>query len=221
MILDIVKLAEKCFRYSNTVRSDYMPQATNLPDGTLPEWVYKSIYSKLDNPGLLDKKNITMQKCFNPITERSQIIAYANANRNDGAIIIFEDFDGKYKEVFSEKLRLILSVQTHHPDIIMVCMDESGTGTATVNFHIIRYTKNGYRNVWQGLADYFDNNYSPQLRFEVTAGISFSNTGELIHSIFKKLYKEGNATNPVSIEKLFDIYVYNDGYMQYQFVKRL
>ncbi|MCX8131283.1 MAG: hypothetical protein N3I35_14440 [Clostridia bacterium] len=198
-----------------------MPQVANLVDGELPEWVCNSIYSKLENPGLLDKKNIIIQKCFDPITAKSMIIAYANANKYDGAFSIFEDTDGKYKEIFGTRVKLIVSVQIRHPNIILASMDESGTGASSVNFHVIKNTSKGYKNVWQGLANFYDQSYFPQHCFEVTAGISFSDNGELIHSILKRIYMQGNQANPVSVEKLFDIYVYNESNAQYQFVKRL
>lgn len=197
-----------------------MPQSTNLLDVTLAEWAYKSINSKLDNPGMLDKKNISVQKCFNPTTGKSQIMAYGSANKLDGAFVICEDSDGDYREIYASKHKLILSVQIQHPNIVLVCMDESGTGAATASFHLIRHTNSGYKNVWNGLANHYDTNYSPQFCFEVTAGISFSNTGELIHSAFKKLYEHGNPTNPVNTEKIFDIYKFDEDYMQYQFVRR-
>lgn len=197
-----------------------MPRDLNIIDSEIPEWIYKSISSKLDNPGSLDKKNISLQKSFNPLSSKSQITAFANAGKSDSALIVFEDFDGIYHEIFSAKLKLILSVQIRHPNIIVVCMDESGTGTATCNFYIFRYTGTGYRAVWQGLSNYNKNNCYPQINFEVTAGINFSCDGELSHSILRKLYRQGNSTNPENVEKFCDIYSYDEDKMSYKFIKR-
>jgi hypothetical protein len=99
-------------------------------------------------------------------------------------------------------------------------MDEIGTDVRTCNFHVIRSTNNGYKIVWQGLANYCDHN-NPQFTFEVTACINFADNGELIHSTLKRIYNQSNYTNPTNIEKVYDIYVYNKSNMQYQFVKRL
>ena len=95
-----------------------MPQVTNSPEEMLPEFVYMSIYSKLNNPGSLDKKNINLHRCYNPISKRMQITAYANASKFDGAIVIFEDFDDQFQEVFSLKTKYISSVQFKYPTII-------------------------------------------------------------------------------------------------------
>lgn len=198
-----------------------MPQAANILEGALSELVYKSVYSKLDNPGLLNKSNINIFISNNPVTTRPQIMAYANASRNDGVFIIFEDFDGKYQEVFSIKLKYIMSFEIRKPNIILASMDEVGTDVRTCHFYVIKSTKSGYKIVWQGLANYCDHNYSRQFSYEVTSGINFGDNGELVHSILRRLYTEGNYTNPGNTEKISDIYVYNESNMQYKFAKRL
>lgn len=197
-----------------------MSPVINRLEDSLHELVYKSIYSKLDNPSLLNKSNISMSISNNPITQKSQIMAYANASRYDGAFVILEDSDGKYQEVFALKLKHIMSFNIRHPNIILASMDEVGTDIRTCNFHVIRSTDSGYKNVWQGLANYCDHNYYPQFTFEVTANINFGDNGELTHSILKRIYNTGNYINPTNTEKISDIYVYNENNMQYQFAKR-
>lgn len=41
--------------------------------------------------------------------------------------------------------------------------------------------------------------YTPQFSLEVTAGINFTDNGELMQSMLKRVYTEGNQMNPVNI----------------------
>lgn len=198
-----------------------MFQAANILEKPLSDLVFETIASKLDTPGTLDRSKINLISSQNPISKRAQLIAYVNASRADGIFVILEDFDGKYREVFSTKLKFILSVEIRQTNIIVTAIDETGTGISTGHYYVIKSTASGYKNVWEGIANHVNHNYNPPYVFEVTAGINFTENGELVHSILKRVYNENNPADPVSIEKLADIYVYDENKMQYQFSKRL
>lgn len=198
-----------------------MAEVISISDALLPNFVYESLYSKLNDPASLEKNDINVHRSYNPILQRDQITAYASVSLYDGVIIIFLDYDGKYQEIYSQKTNLITAVEFKNPTIIMTCRDESGIGIYTYNYYVIRCTENGYKVAWQGLSYHDHHNYYPQYGYQVVGGINFTTTNELVHSMLKTLYREGAQANPVNYEKIFDLYTYDKDNVRYEFMRRL
>lgn len=187
----------------------------NNSNFSVPDWLYESVKSKIENSSLLKKEDINILIVNTNPNKKHQIITYANIGKYDSIFIIFEKINGKYQEVYSKKSWFISSVEINSLNIVLKILESSGTGFSSYYYYIIRYTPNGFKEVWRGLAHKYEL-FPREYNFETICSLNSYFLNQIIHFIVYNEYKGMDISIPIKSKQYYNIYEYNKNTYKYE-----
>ena len=146
--------------------------------------------------------------------ESEQIAAFINADMVNSVFVIFEKHGDHYDEVYSKDL-FVESVKiiggTENNQKLILTAGTSGTGYVESYHFVIRFTPEGYKDVWKGIARYFVSNYIAPHNIQYNGTVGFDAGGdELYYSLIKS-----QPRHDVTAQ----LYKYNNQKMNYELIK--
>lgn len=183
----------------------------------VPDWLYQSLLAKFDldaeNDLELPREAITLVRVNMKNSAGPQIAAYLTLNRVEGYFLLYEFAEGNYKEVYSLH-QPVYGLQVYGgwegKQMIAFVSGHGGTGYQENYFHLISYTKDGYKEIWSGLAEKVEFGQLPYRRTVGSLNLSMDNQ-LLIYSTINHEYvkPEEDITNPDKVAKSVELYRYD------------
>ena len=186
----------------------------------VPDWLYESFLEKFDNLELAERLELIKRDDirFSQVkmrdSDKPQIAAYLTLSHLEGYFVLFEFSDGKYREVYSQHQPVYgLQVYGGWPSQMLAFISgQGGTGYQENYFHLIAYTKDGYQELWSGLAEKEEFGQLPHYR--TIGGLNVTGVNEdqlLIYSQIKHQYnqEEKDIQTPDKEEKIVELYRYD------------
>lgn len=182
----------------------------------VPDWLYHAIEKMFAKPHYkIKRESITMMKVNLKPTKSEQIVAFINLDMVNSLFIIFEKQGEDYEEVYCKKWYIdsveVIDQLFGQNQVLIVKGSTSGTGYVEGYHYVIRYTPEGYKDVWKKLSRYFVSHYIAPTDIKEIGTINFDSVGdELYYSLIKIEPK---------LEVISELYVYNDQKHQYELKK--
>jgi hypothetical protein len=188
-------------------------------DSLIPDWIFNSIRAKSTRPDLVTKEKIDLMTVHMKPSPDTQIAAFATIHKYEGIFVLFEKVQGKYHEVYVKNIPVVGVQNFGYADQSIVLTGRTGDGSGSWEYthFVIRYTPQGYKEVWSGLAQYNQSVLLPYL--QIYGGIIFVSTNSFIYFQFKQTTND--PVKPPSIETSFQLYKYNEQKMKYELVPEL
>lgn len=191
-------------------------QRDNLKDdkAIVPEWLYDAIKNKFQQPDLVKKDEITFFQVRMKQTHEPQIVAYLTLDRLNGVFVIFEKQGQEYKEVY-EKREPVYETMVFGREIGQIVAFTSGlggTGMQENNFHVVKFTSKGYKEVWKGIAEAYNfGGPFPWSRILGSINLDIGNK-ELVYGEIKRTYNKTDfdEEKPDKVETKVRVYKYNE-----------
>jgi hypothetical protein len=123
--------------------------ATNIPD-----WLFDSFRQKFSQPDEIKKESITLVYLRMDRKNRApEIAAFLTTSHMEGWFVLYAEENGAYREVYA-KGEPVYGLQVHGAvdHMISFVSGLGGSGVQKNNYHLIKYTKQGYKEVWNGVA---------------------------------------------------------------------
>ncbi|SOC38675.1 hypothetical protein [Ureibacillus acetophenoni] len=155
----------------------------------VPDWLYHSLRKRFRYPDEIKREEITVMKVNMKPYDSEQIAAFINVDMVNSVFVIFEKHGDHYDEVyckdsFVESVDIIGAMEKDQK--IVLTAGTSGTGYVESYHYVIRYTPEGYQDVWDGLARYFVSHHIAPTDIKQNGTISFDAGGnELYYSLIK------------------------------------
>lgn len=184
---------------------------------TIPGWLVETLQGKVDRPDLISAENISISYVNMNLSYYPHLVVYADSGYSNSIFFIFEWQGNKYVPVFERKW-CIRGIEIKYPHIILTVHESSGTGFAAYNYHVLRFTQDGYRQVWEGMASYYEM-FPRATNFDITASLAFPQVDELMYFRVKRKFKGMDETNIIRKRNLFKVYRYNESMMVYEEMK--
>ena len=178
----------------------------------VPDWLFHSLRKRFRYPDRIKREEITMMKInMKPRDSKSeQIAAFINVDMVNAVFVIFEKHGDHYDEVYCKDLFVesvkVIGAQEHDQKIVLTG-GGGGTGIWESSHYVIRYTPEGYKDVWEGVATLRVSDKIAPYDIQQNGTIGFDAGGnELYYALIK--------SQPVP-EVSGQIYKYNENRMKY------
>lgn len=172
----------------------------------IPDWLFNAIHAKLGNPDYIKPEDITMLIVnMKPTEGEKQVAAFINISSVNANFYIFEKIGNQYVTVFEDQLFVegvqVVGVSPKN-QILVVTGGGGGTGFWETYYYVIRYTPDGYKVVWQGIASNRANLELLGYRLQQYGMIGFDTSGKILTYAQKTVIPTQRG--------IFQIYLYNE-----------
>lgn len=196
--------------------------AGQTPADIVPDWLYQSLPAKFDNmepaerSKLIKKEDIKFAQVNMKDSAKPQIAAYITISRAEGYFVLYEfsEAEEKYKEVYAQH-QPVYGLQVYgawSKQMVAFISGNGGTGYQENYFHLIGSTREGYKEIWTGLAGKDEFSQLPHYRTIGSLNIFTANEDKLLlYSQIKHRYDqlEEDIRKPDQVEKKVELYCYD------------
>lgn len=197
----------------------------------IPDWIIQDMQTRLND---IDKNRVQLQgisilqvRMKKKFQERQtdqekksaeqkksgpELIAYANLDQHKGLLVLYAKEKGRYRVVY-EKKEPICSVQIIDDDNsqIVLTTGNSENGKEENKLYVLRYTPQGYREVWDGIAHF---RREGQTIDQVDGSVQFPGNNQLIY--FELNRTLDSVGMPLMEKSSYQVFTYNEKKARYE-----